>query len=144
MSGALELRIELHKLGSWIDATDADLGCDGTHLRRCGVHLHAVSERGVRVSCPTGQLTIAPKDSAHVSVGGAQPLATPMRAPDPAGGVHFGLVGNILNKNKPYWYPFDERDRSSQFRFELSFREHAAGGGSGAGARGPAARRGDA
>ena len=90
----------------------------------CGVHLHGVEAVRVeaiakanRVAPSAGGLTITPTDSALVSIGPASPLPTPLIAPNVSEGVHFALVGNIWNTNYPFWYPFEERDASSQFRF---------------------------
>lgn len=40
-------------------------------------------------------------DSALVSIGGVDPVPTPLVVPDVTGGVHFALVGNIWNTNYP-------------------------------------------
>ncbi len=50
-------------------------------------------------------------------------MPTPLRAPNVAEGVHFALVGNLWNTNYPFWYPFEEEDSSSQFRFEICIEE---------------------
>jgi hypothetical protein len=115
-------RVLLDKLGSQLDAMDADLGCDGTNRLTCGVHLHGVGDGGVRIRQDNGQeiIRLASRDSSLVSVGEITPLPTPLRVPSLAGGVHFALVGNVWNTNYPFWYPFDEpRDKSSQFRFVM-------------------------
>ena len=122
-------RVFLDKMGSTIDAEDADLGCgEGTTRTTCGVHLHGVGDGGVRVvDKESGEFTnIASLDSALVSVGTANPVPPPLRPPNlaaPNAAVHFALVGNIWNTNYPVWYPFapGTRDAASQFRFKLTF-----------------------
>ena len=113
----------LSKLGRMIDAEDADLNCSG-HRLTCGVHLHGVDRNGVSVSTNDNRsVDLISLDSALVSVGSANPLPTPLVVPDPSGGVHFALVGNIWNTNYPFWYPFRDADASSQFRFRVTFRD---------------------
>jgi len=114
--------VTLDKLGSPIDALDADLGCDGKQRLTCGVHLHGVGDGGVLLRLRTDRTTamrLAPVDSALVSVGTADPVPTPLARPDPTHGIHFGLVGNIWNTNYPFWYPFVPEDAASQFRFKF-------------------------
>jgi hypothetical protein len=41
--------------------------------------------------------------------------------PDPLGGVHFALVGNIWNTNYPFWFPWLQGDEDSRFRFIATF-----------------------
>eukprot|EP00038_Savillea_parva_P009725 m.185439 g.185439 ORF g.185439 m.185439 type:complete len:909 (-) comp16452_c0_seq1:57-2783(-) len=116
----------MDKLGTMMNPLDADLDgigggqCvpDGT---TCGVHLHAVGNRGVQYTGPEGTLTMTSVDSALVSVGSATPVPTPLTVPDPLGGIHFALVGNIWNTNYPFWYPWTEEDAASRFRFTFTF-----------------------
>ncbi len=115
-------RVVLDKLGAQLDAMDVDLGCDGMHHLTCGVHLHGVGDGGVVVMASGAETTLVSWDSALVSIGVASPVPTPLIAPDIRGGVHWALVGNIWNTNYPFWYPFEEDDTSSQFRFTWRFR----------------------
>jgi len=121
-------KVLLDKLGSSVDATDADLGCDGTHKLTCGAHLHTVGEGGVQLDARQATvggsdgaaMRMVPLDSALVSVGPPSPFPTPLARPDTSLGVHFALVGNIWNTNYPFWYPFVGEDNSSTFRFEMT------------------------
>ena len=93
----------IDKLGSMMDPLDADLtntmpgspGCN-PHQTTCGTHLHNVNS-GVffKGTGAVGTLALKPLDSGLVSVGLPLAVPTPLVAPDPAGGVHFALVGNI-------------------------------------------------
>ena len=69
-------------------------------------------------------LRLVSLDSALVSIGTPDPVPTPLTTPNPAGGVHFALVGNTWNTNYPFWYPFAKEDSNSQFRFLLEFSPH--------------------
>lgn len=90
----------LDKLGGQIEAREADLGCGG-HQQTCGVHLHGIGDRGATIRAGARTLTLRALDSALVSIGPMDAVPTPLRAPDPSGGVHFGLVGNMWNTNYP-------------------------------------------
>ncbi len=122
VGGGAQGTVILDKLGLGVDAADADLGgCDG-HRRTCGVHLHGVGDGGALIRGPGGRaVRIISLDSSLVSVGSANGYPTPLVRPDPAGGVHYALVGNMWNTNYPFWWPFDESDKSAQFRFRLEF-----------------------
>lgn len=110
---------KMDKLGSWIDPLEANLdgsngqvqnggglyGDGGTCTPEgttCGTHLHAV-DRGVTYTAPAGgnSFTARSIDSALLSFGSATPVPTPLSVPDPTGGVHWALVGNIWNTNYP-------------------------------------------
>lgn len=110
---------KMDKLGSWIDPLEANLdgsngqvqnggglyGDGGTCTPEgttCGTHLHAV-DRGVTYTAPAGgnAFTARSIDSALLSFGSATPVPTPLSVPDPTGGVHWALVGNIWNTNYP-------------------------------------------
>ena len=98
-------RVKMDKLGSAVDPLSVDLsaaapGCaDPAQKLTCGVHLHGVGRGGVVVvganSSGTTAVRLASEDSALVSIGVAEPVPTPLVAPNVAGGVHFALVGNI-------------------------------------------------
>ena len=113
----------LDKLGSAVNPLDANLtgadGCD-PHAATCGVHLHAI-QTGVAYAGPEGRAAFESTDTALVSVGLASPLPTPLTTPEPRGGIHFPLYGNVWNTNYPFWYPFVPEDTSSRFRFHLAF-----------------------
>ena len=98
LTPATRTTVHLAKLGSAVDAEDADLGCDG-HRRTCGVHLHGVGDGGATLRNGLGALQMTSFDGAMVSVGGTDPVPTPLVRPDPAKGLHFPLVGNIWNTN---------------------------------------------
>ena len=87
----------------------------------CGVHLHAVGHDGVRYTGGEGRLALVSLDSALLSVGEASPVPSPLHAPDPRGGIHWALVGNLWNTNYPFWYPFVEADKDAKFRFQFIF-----------------------
>lgn len=110
---------KMDKLGSWIDPLEANLdgsngqvqnggglyGDGGTCTPEgttCGTHLHAV-DRGVTYTAPAGgnAFTARSIDTALLSFGSATPVPTPLSVPDPTGGVHWALVGNIWNTNYP-------------------------------------------
>eukprot|EP00729_Bicosta_minor_P022054 gene22054-118_t len=120
----------LDKLGSAVNPLDANLsaagaagplaGCD-PHRATCGVHLHGVGQGGATYVGPEGSFTFTSTDTSLLSVGGAIPVPTPVATPDPRGGMHWALVGNIWNTNYPFWYPFIDEDSSSQFRFQFNF-----------------------
>ena len=115
------------KMGQPINPLDADLSASNWQTRTCsprgttcGVHLHAVDEGGVAYTGQEGTFAVQSVDSALVSIGSARSVPTPLSAPDPKiGGVHFALVGNIWNTNYPMWYPFEDGDEASKFRFTL-------------------------
>jgi hypothetical protein len=101
--------VGVDKMGSYVDPLDADLQCDG-HRLTCGVHLHGVGDGGVRVtesSSSSGgsrggvssprQLQMVSMDTGLVSIGGADPVPTPLLRPNVTDGVHFAIVGNIWN-----------------------------------------------
>jgi hypothetical protein len=116
-------RVTLDKLGSSIDPTDVDLGCDGMKHLTCGVHLHAVGDDGVTAFSRDGSMMkFVSLDTALVSIGVASPVPTPLVTPRVTAGVHFALVGNIWNTNYPVWYPFvNGTDNSHKFRFIFEF-----------------------
>ena len=102
---------KMDKLGSWIDPLEANLAAgsgNGGGLTEngaacnpegttCGTHLHAVNT-GVGYTGENARtMMMSPVDSALVSIGSATPVPTPLTQPDPRGGVHFALVGNIWN-----------------------------------------------
>ena len=117
-------RVALDKLGSTIDPTDVDLGCDGMKHLTCGIHLHAVGDNGVTTFSKekTESIKFVSLDTALVSIGVVSPVPTPLVVPNPSGGVHFALVGNIWNTNYPVWYPFTNgTGNSHKFRFRFEF-----------------------
>ena len=120
-----DVQVMLDKIGQPINAMDVDLGCNGLKHLTCGVHLHGVGDKGVLMSSTTSSTTsstrIVSLDSALVSIGVASPVPTPLVAPDISLGIHYALVGNIWNTNYPFWYPFDDKDTTSQFRFQMNF-----------------------
>eukprot|EP00943_MAST-04B_sp_MAST-4B-sp1_P001592 g1592.t1 len=113
-------RVGINKLSSIIDPIDVDLECgtDTKHLT-CGVHLHGIGNDGIIVKSKDGISTLRIKalDSPLVSIGRRDPVPTPLVVPQPGDGINFALVGNIWNTNYPFWYPFNDEDLSSQFRF---------------------------
>ena len=118
----------LGKLGSALNPIDANLtdasddGVGSCYPRRatCGVHLHAV-QAGASYLGGEGRMELESFDTALLSVGSATPVPTPLATPDPRGGMHWALVGNIWNTNYPFWYPFVPEDAAARFRFRLSF-----------------------
>ena len=63
---------------------------------------------------------ISSLDVPIVSFGTANPFPTPRtEAPDMNGGVHFNILNNVWNTNYVLWYPFNDRDSSSKFRFRI-------------------------
>ena len=129
-------KMEMDKMGMVINALEVDLKCDGMNHLTCGVHLHGVGDGGVLVTSMkttsnsseestlggnSSSMRLISWDSALVSIGGVDPVPTPLVVPDVTGGVHFALVGNIWNTNYPFWYPFDSSDMVSQFRFTWEF-----------------------
>jgi hypothetical protein len=116
-----DVQVMLDKIGQPINAMDVDLGCDGMKHLTCGVHLHGVGDNGVLMRSTTASTRVISWDSALVSIGVASPVPTPLVAPDVSRGIHYALVGNIWNTNYPFWYPFVEKDSTSQFRFHMDF-----------------------
>ena len=111
-NSAAKATVAINKLDYDIDATEADLGCDGSDRLTCGVHLHGVSDLGVTITKNMGQkqhqlaskrlktftsssqsINVVSLDSQLVSIGSADPAPTPLRKPDITGGVHMALVG---------------------------------------------------
>lgn len=114
----------LDKLGSEVNPLDVDLSTPTRACPRgntCGVHLHAVgSDGGAVYRGAEGTLRLQSRDSMLLSVGQPLPAPTPLRVPDPRGGVHFSLVNNLWNTNYPEFYPFHPGDENSRFRFVLT------------------------
>ena len=113
---------KMDKLGSWIDPLEANLDGSNGQVQNggglygdggtctpdgttCGTHLHAVNRRGISYTAPDRAFTASSVDSALLSFGSATPVPTPLSVPDPTGGVHWALVGNIWNTNYPVRRP---------------------------------------
>ena len=113
----------IDKMNAQLNPIDANLssfsGNCNPHRATCGVHLHGVQEGGAEYNGVEGQITIASVDTALLSVGSATAVPTPLATPDPRGGMHYALYGNIWNTNYPFWYgkkgrntcPFWKRER---------------------------------
>lgn len=102
-----EVSMVLDKIGLPLNPLDADLGCNGER-HTCGVHLHAVGDRGIEVESLgnsndtfSSRLGFVALDNALVSVGSADPVPTPLRRPNANGGIHYALVGNIWVRDNP-------------------------------------------
>jgi hypothetical protein len=80
-------------------------------------HLHG-SDRGIMY---TNGLSFFARDSSLVCVGPPTPFPTPMEQPDVSKGFAFNLFNNIWGTNYIMWYPYQGKDASSKFNFQMIF-----------------------
>ena len=106
----------MDKLGEWVDPLDVVEGAArGLHAVSTGVEFRPSSKGGddTRIFFETLDAPIVRWDA-------PLPFPTPTkRQPALGNGTAFLLHDNIWNTNYPFWYPFDEHDESSQFRFDV-------------------------
>ena len=82
---------------------------------RAPSHINALSAAG-----PHGTMRISSLDVPMVALGKPTPFVTPRdEVPDMSGGIHYNPHNNIWNTNYVLWYPFNEEDANSQFRFTI-------------------------
>jgi len=84
-------------------------------------HLHGV-QSGISYyeSESENGMSLRTLDAPLLSFGLRSPWPAPLdKDPNPKDGIHFLLSNNIWGTNYAMWYPFNEGDEDSKFRFEL-------------------------
>jgi len=102
----------LDKLGELVSPLDVVL--NGSQ------HLHVVQSGVYLLNHQKKIFSVESIDAALVSTGGPNPFPIPLSA-TPVNGAEYNLNNNIWGTNYPMWYPFDDSESASKFRFVISF-----------------------
>jgi len=101
----------MDKIGSLI--SPLDIVTNGSH------NLHGINPlTGILYQSTTdGKVQLQSLDIPLVSPGVPDALPSPFVDPDLTKGFHYLLTANIWGTNWPGWYPFQDQDQNSMFRF---------------------------
>ena len=108
-----DTKITVTKLGSQVDIDSV--------VHNGSQHLH--SSQTITYSFPSisQQMTFESQDTSVLCVGYPNPYPTPPSPPAMDDGFAFNIFNNIWGTNYVMWYPYEEEDKSSKYRFIYNY-----------------------
>ena len=107
-------RWQIEKMGEIVDVLDV--------VRNGSQRLHAITGAFFGSSSGAERLRLSSLDVAVATIGERFPLPlVDANKPDVSQFAYL-LFNNVWGTNYPMWYPFDEADKNSQFRFQIQFK----------------------